>query len=55
MKDEKKTKFIEGKKYASIQREINMIREAEHNNIVHIKYILNKKNRIVEWHRRKII
>ena len=43
------------KRDASIQREINMIREAAHNIIVHIKYILNEKNKLFERHKRNII
>ena len=40
---------------ASIQREINMIREAAHNTIVHLKDVLNKKKKIVERYKRKLI
>ena len=34
--------------YASIQRTINMIREATHNTIGHLKDILTENNKIVE-------
>ena len=43
------------KRYASIQREINMIREAAQNTIGHLKDLLNKKNKIVERYKRKLI
>ena len=36
------------KKDALIQREINMIRKAAHNNIDHLKDLLNEKNKIFE-------
>ena len=41
------------KKYASIQREINMIRDQ--NTIGHLKDLLNKKNKIVDRYKRKLI
>ena len=40
---------------ASIQREINMIRKASQNTIGHLKYLLNKKNKIVERYKRKLL
>ena len=43
------------KKDASIQREINMIREAAQNTIGHLKDLLNEKNNIVERYKRKLI
>ena len=46
---------IYNKKYASIQHEINMIREAAYNTIGLLKYILNEKNKIVERYKRKLI
>ena len=39
----------------SIQCEINMIIEAEYNNIGHIKYLLNEKNKLVERQKSNII
>ena len=41
-------------KHASIQREINMIREDEQNTIGNIKDILNEKNKIVYRYKRNI-
>ena len=43
------------KKYALIQSEINMIREAEQNTIDHIKDLLNENNKIVWRHKRNLI
>ena len=43
------------KKDASIQREINMIREAAQNTIGHMKDFPNKKNKMVERYKRKLI
>ena len=42
------------KKYASIQIEINMIGEAAHKAIEHLKDLPNRKNKIVERNKRKI-
>ena len=47
--------FKKYKTYASIQSEINMIREAAHNTIGHLKDILYKKNKIVERYKKKLI
>ena len=43
------------KKEASIKIEINMIKQAAHNIIGNIKYILNEKNKRVEVYKRKLI
>ena len=43
------------KKDASIQREINMIREAAQNTIGYLKYLLNKNNKTVDRYKRKLI
>ena len=40
---------------ASIQREINMIREGAQNTIGHIKYIPNEKRKTFERHKSKLI
>ena len=46
-KEEKKTKFI-SYFFASIQYEINTIREAENNIINHLKDLFNEKNKIFD-------
>ena len=43
------------KKYASIQREINMVKKDEQNNTGHIEGTPNLKNKIVEKYKRKLI
>ena len=47
--------YLLQKKYASIQCEINMIREAAQNIIEHLKDIPNKNNNTVHSYKRKII
>ena len=42
-------------KYNSIQREINMMIEAQPNTIGHLKYIFNQKNNLLEKHKRNLI